>query len=234
MDQEKLGVLISSKKSEKRLNISSTFAGANSKVQKTSPNDTKLSQAGSRPRKEVPVEGASRSSWKPGKNSWTTTEEQIFSFWATGIDFTLAAQQAEDQTRGPPDPVGGSYLTLIKKSYRGSSYQEPKDLLPPLRSSKKDRNGDKLTQMTLKVPPSKTRKLKREATKFFGITENVYSTSSGTINVEEALRTDENLPLQDEMMDIECDLDRTGDPESTILDQQTEIKGMGFPSYQRN
>ncbi|OMJ28172.1 hypothetical protein AYI69_g2354 [Smittium culicis] len=204
MDQEKLGVLISSKKSEKRLNISSTFAGANSKVQKTSPNDTKLSQAGARPRKMVPVEGASRFS--------EVADEQIFSFWATGIDFTLAAQQAEDQTRGPPDPVGGSYLTIIKKRYRGSTSfqdQEPQTRSDEIRESQ---DGD----------------FKMSGEFSLEGTENVYSTSSGTINVEEALRTEENLPLQDEIMDIECDPDRTGDPESTILDQQTEIIEWAF------
>ncbi|OMJ27714.1 hypothetical protein AYI69_g2844 [Smittium culicis] len=34
---------------------------------------------------------------------------------------------------------------------------------------------------------------------------------------------EERLPLQDEIMDIECDSDRTGYPESTILDQPAEI-----------
>ncbi|OMJ16708.1 hypothetical protein AYI69_g7723 [Smittium culicis] len=54
-------------------------------------------------------------------------------------------------------------------------------------------------------------------------TGHVYSPDAGTINVEKALRAEERLPRQDEIMDIECYSDGTINPESTILDQPAEI-----------
>ncbi|OMJ23378.1 hypothetical protein AYI70_g2292 [Smittium culicis] len=59
-------------------------------------------------------------------------------------------------------------------------------------------------------------------------TGHVYSPSSGVIDFEETIRDEEHLPLQKEIVDIECDPDRACDPESTILYQPTEILEMTF------
>ncbi|OMJ12220.1 hypothetical protein AYI70_g9254 [Smittium culicis] len=244
------------------------------------------------------------------------------------IYITPAAQQTEDQLRVPPDPDGGSRLSLIKKRHRGSLYQDSRFLQQPLRDSKEDRwtqicfrseevkytsqstairtvtksvyfhqdslpdifmdentenpgfsvlgrsidsrefegtifderrhsvhriysswvqdqigevvyypdsinqaprNGDKLARdypqgTSNQDQGPQTRSLEDHKDR----NGHVYSPSSGVIDFEETLRAEEHLPLQKEIVDIECDPDRAGDPEFTILYQPTEILELTF------
>ncbi|OMJ28054.1 hypothetical protein AYI69_g2484 [Smittium culicis] len=64
---------------------------------------------------------------------------QISADGTAAINITPATQQTKDQSRGPPDPDGGSRFAIIKNCRRGSSYQDSRVLQPPLRDSKEDR-----------------------------------------------------------------------------------------------
>ncbi|OMJ11506.1 hypothetical protein AYI69_g9804 [Smittium culicis] len=224
MDQEKLDALLASKKPEKRSRIRKPFRGR----QQAGTQNSTFSKPATAQNNEAEITPAATNSHLQtsnfrgrghGRGRGSHLEKthrqqvgvqgglerlerfgkevaaQISADGTAAINITPATQQTKDQPRGPPDPDRGSpYFQYQGPQTRGHKNHESWD-------------GD----------------FEISGEFHWKGTGHVYSPDSGTINVEKALRAEERLPRQDEIMDIECYSDGTSDPESTILDQPAEI-----------
>ncbi|PVU95345.1 hypothetical protein BB561_001890 [Smittium simulii] len=74
--------------------------------------------------------------------------QRAAALWATAINDAPTSVQAETQSRGPPDPDGGSGIIADKESNRGSQDTRSRLLQPTVRHPKEDRGTQTCSRLT--------------------------------------------------------------------------------------
>ncbi|PVU90869.1 hypothetical protein BB561_004670 [Smittium simulii] len=94
------------------------------------------------------LESQERNERFDGEDNKDVNVQRAVALWATTIDNAPTSVQAEAQSRGPPDPDGGSSIIANKESNRGSQITRSRILQPTVRNSKEDRGTQTCSRLT--------------------------------------------------------------------------------------